>query len=147
MAKRVFTGLKALGRSALREHLLGVAAHARQTHGDLSAPAALAHLLGDRGVVRYPCTLAFDDGPVRPGTFATLTWHEGAGLKTATLVLSARLRGHPGLALVVAYHLPSVNYGRMPTADDALAFGACLLGLSEDEYYARLCALMDEDPA
>ena len=50
------------------------------------------------------------------------------------------------LPLLVAYHVPSINYLDVATHVEAELFGAALLGLSVDDYYARLCELADSIP-
>jgi hypothetical protein len=47
------------------------------------------------------------------------------------------------LPALVAYHIPVVNYGAIVDAEAAELYGAALLDLEPDEYYARLCALAD----
>jgi hypothetical protein len=45
---------------------------------------------------------------------------------------------------LVLYQLVAVNYGEFASAEDAEAFGASALGLSQDEYYRTLCQMADE---
>lgn len=144
--KRNFRGLKAHGRSALRQHLLSIAEQARATHGELSAPGALGRLLSDRAIVRYPTAVTFSDEGIAHGTFARTCSVEEPEGRRFTIQVQTRFSGHPDLPTLVAYHLPSVNYGQMPTADDCLAFGAALTHVDEDTYYNKLCALVDQTP-
>ena len=48
------------------------------------------------------------------------------------------------VAAVVLYQLVVVNYGDFASLDEAETFGAAALGLTRDEYYARLCEIADE---
>ncbi|MCA9544935.1 MAG: hypothetical protein KC613_11115 [Myxococcales bacterium] len=139
--KRNWQGLKAHGRNALRQHLLSVAERAASRHGPHWDGAALAAVLDDREVVRFPTTVAFEARGLTPGTFGRTVWAED--LRRCTLHVHPHFQGHPELPLLVLYLVPTISYGRMPTADDCLAFGAMALGLHEDEYHARLCALTD----
>ena len=41
------------------------------------------------------------------------------------------------------YQLVVVNYGDFASADDALTFGATALGLTDDEYYQKICELAE----
>lgn len=144
--KRVYRGLKQHGRQALRTHLMGVARATRPTLAGLEGAAWVSAVLANRTCVRHQTQVVFDDTPLLPGTFGRAEAAAGPdGNRVFTLSLMARFSGRPAeWPLLVAYHLPSINYGRMPTADDALAFGAELLGLDEEAYYQRLCALVDE---
>jgi hypothetical protein len=45
---------------------------------------------------------------------------------------------------LVLYHLVTVNYGDCASAEDAEAFGASALGLSQEDYYQALCQMADE---
>jgi hypothetical protein len=60
------------------------------------------------------------------------------------LYLRPRLRDRPDLLpLAVAYMIPLINYGDIITDEHCLRYGATLLGLTEDDYYRKLCALAD----
>lgn len=87
---------------------------------------------------------------------APLLRHRRIPLLTAALFAAAftRLLGQtvtPSTAselqrqvpLLALYQLVVVNYGDFASADDALTFGATALGLTDDEYYARLCEVID----
>jgi hypothetical protein len=104
-------------------------------------------LLADRDVVRFPVEVVFDDGPLHEGEFA---WADlvgdvpGAGFR---LAIHPFFEGHgSALPLLIAYHIPSINYGPIVSSDDAEAFGAELLGLEVEAYYDRLCSLTDAIP-
>ncbi len=45
--------------------------------------------------------------------------------------------------LLIAYHIPVINYGTIVEALDAELFGATLLGLEVEAYYQALCELAD----
>ena len=49
-------------------------------------------------------------------------------------------------ALLIAYHIPSINYGEIVSHDEAELFGATLLGMEQEEYYRALCELVDSIP-
>ncbi len=143
--KRNWKGLKRFGHQALRTHLMRVAKNARQRHGSLEGPGSLEAFLEDRDCVRFAVEIVFSDD-LPDGLFADSEAIDDDGAPRRF-----RLRVHPKfsnrrdvLPALIAYHIPSINYGRMVTAEDAECFGAALLGWSRDEYYRRLCQWADE---
>ncbi|MFN3408183.1 MAG: hypothetical protein ACK45B_04265 [Limisphaerales bacterium] len=137
--------LEQLGQASLREHLVAQAIVAHQKHGPVTA-AKLDALLHDPDCLRHPVRLVFEFGEMAMHQFAQpdVDWRntEQAG---RVLYVRPRLRDRPDLLpLAVAYMIPAINYGDIVSDDHCLAYGATLLGLMEDEYHARLCALADE---
>ncbi|MCA9284909.1 MAG: hypothetical protein KDA22_06840 [Phycisphaerales bacterium] len=131
-------------RTSLRDHLLAKAAAARAAHGPAIDSATVQRLLADRSVVRYPTELVFDAARLRPGEFA---FAEPRGSHPRD---GFRLAVHPYFErrpedwpLLVAYHIPPINYGDVATSEDCECFGAALVGLDREAYYRRLCALAD----
>ena len=47
------------------------------------------------------------------------------------------------IPLLIAYYIPSVNYGDVVSHVEAELFGATLLSLDVDEYYKILCSVAD----
>ena len=143
--KRVFKGLKQHGRSALRTHLTTAAQTAQRQLEGLEGAAMIEAMLQDRACVRYQTELVFDDAQLLPGTLGRVVpIQTDGGQRQFQLHLAARFATQPqAWPALVAYYIPTINYGRMPTADDSLSYGAALLGVDEDAYYQRLCALMD----
>ncbi len=45
--------------------------------------------------------------------------------------------------LLIAYHIPVINYGSIVEPADAELYGATLLGLEVEAYYQALCELTD----
>lgn len=136
---------EAEGRLALRDHLLEKAGQARRRHGPRIGPDEIRRILDDREVVRYPTGLRFDAEPLRPGEFAlavALGTHPRAGF---CVYVHPRFEHRPeAWAALIAYHIPPINYGDIVTPEDCEHFGAFLLGLEVEEYYARLCGYCDE---
>lgn len=132
------------GRIALREHAIDKAYAARTRHGPTIDQAAILRILDDRALVRFPVRVLFDAKDLNPGEFAharTVSTHPRDGF---ILNVHPSLEGRDdALPAAIAYHIPPINYGDIADADDCLAFGAALLGLSVDAYYARLCELAD----
>jgi hypothetical protein len=108
---------------------------------------AIRLVLADGEIVRYPTRLVFDAIGLLPGEFghaAQLGEHPKDGFE---------LRLHPWFesrrdlwALLIAYHLPSINYGDIVAPEDCEHFGATLLGLDVERYYEALCELADSIP-
>lgn len=143
--KRVYRGLKRYGHEALRGHVLQTAQNGRSRHPDLSTPEAVMALVKDDAVVRYPTALEFDADRLSPGFFAEVEAQRASGTGAATLIVHPHFEGRGlDLAYLVAYHIPAINYGKMASHEDAEAFGAKLLGVDVQTYYARVCALADE---
>lgn len=135
------------GRQALRDHLLEKACPARARYGPSIGADEIVSILSDREVVRYPTVLRFDDTNLMPGEFAHA---EAVGEHPAD---GFCLYVHPCFEpmrdvwpLLIAYHIPPINYGEIVEAEDCEVFGAALLGLETGAYYAKLCELADLVP-
>jgi hypothetical protein len=104
----------------------------------------LLNLLADRAFVRFPCEIVFDAGPLLPGEFAC-PLPKGARPEDGFVMHVHPLfeRDLDEVPLLVLYQLVSVNYGDFASAEDAEAFGAAALGLSQQEYYAAVCRMAD----
>ena len=132
------------GYRALREHVVERARSARARYGPAIDASAIARMLADPEVVRFPTRLVFDSAPLLPGEFAHALALGERPSDGFALVVHPSLELDAGeLPLAVAYHLVSINYLDVVTAHEAELFGATLLGLTLDEYYARLCSLAD----
>ena len=115
-----------------------------QKYGPQLGWTDLPRLLADRIYVRYPCEIVFDSAPLLPGEFAqpvpkSERPEDGFTMYVHPLYMT-QLADVPAL---VCYQLVLVNYGEFAASEDALTFGAAVLGISEDVYYGRLCELMD----
>ncbi len=132
------------GRIALHDHILERASAARLRHGPCIDEPAISRILNDRAVVRYPVEVRFDAGPLLPGEFAhavQLGEHPRHG---HCLFIHPSLRDRQAiLPLVIAYFIAPINYGDIADAEGCELFGATLLGLDVDEYYAELCFIAD----
>jgi hypothetical protein len=132
------------GRLALRDHVLERATVARAKHGPAIDASAIMRVLEDREVVRYPMGVRFDALGLNPGEFAhaePLGEHPRQGF---CLFVHPAFEARRDLwPVLIAYHIPPVNYGDIAEAEDCELFGATLLGLGVDEYYDVLCELAD----
>lgn len=131
-------------QQSLRDHVVSKAMEARLRRGGLIDRGVMMRLLEDRGVVRYPLGVRFDAQPLRPGEFACL---EALGEHPSD---GYCLFIHPMfepiddlLPLLIAYYIPSVNYGDVATHVEAELFGSVLLGIEVEEYYTILCSVAD----
>ena len=132
------------GRIALRDHIRDKTAAARAKHGPIIDDAAILRLLDDRDVVRYPVGIRFDATPLVSGEFAhavALGNHPREGY--CLFIHPAFERQRDVWPLLIAYHIPPINYGDIADPEDCELFGAGLLGLGVDEYYGLLCELTD----
>jgi hypothetical protein len=131
-------------QQSLRDHVMDKAVHARKVHADLNSAGALAALLLDRAVVRYPLGIRFDSQPLQSGEFACLEALGGHPSDGFCLFIHPMFENvvelHP---LIVAYYIPSVNYGEVASHVEAELFGAALCGLDVEEYYKILCSVAD----
>lgn len=140
--------LTRLGEDSLREHLAAQAVVAHCRHGpDVSA--RLETLLHDPECVRYPTRLVFEFGEMGLHQFAQpdFDWRnqelDGRVLYVRP-VLRERLES---VAVAVAYFIPVINYGDLVTDGHCVTYGATLLGLTEAEFYDRVCRLAEESGA
>jgi hypothetical protein len=136
--------LEQLGQDSLREHLLAQAVVAHHKHGPLTAES-LPALLRDPECLRHPVRLVFEFGEMAMHQFAQpdIDWRN-TGEDGRVLYLRPLLAQHPDLLpLAVAYMIPLINYGDIITDEHCLLYGAALLGLMEEEYYRKLCAMSE----
>lgn len=120
---------------------------ARLSHGMYIDAETILRMLDDRAVVRYPVEVRFDAEPLEPGEFAmpiAVGDHPSAGY---CLFMHPCFEQQPEVwPLLIAYHIPSINYGDIVTHDEAEHFGATLIGLDAEAYYGALCELADSIP-
>ncbi len=133
--------------AAFLEHLRDKANEARLKYGLLIDAEVILRMLDDRAVVRYPTTLEFTAGPLQPHEFAypqALGFHPSDGYVLCV---------HPHFErmvdiwpLLIAYHIPVINYGEIADEQAAETYGAALNGLEVEAYYQALCELTDSMP-
>ena len=130
-----------------KDHVRRHAAEARLRYGLYIDADVIVRMLSDPKIVRYATALDFDGGRLEPGEFA---WAEQVGDDPSD---GFRLHVHPCFSsqqeiwpLLIAYHIPSINYGEIVTPEHAELYGATLLGLDGETYYRALCELVDSIP-
>lgn len=137
--------LTRLGEDSLRDHLLAQAVVAHCRYGpDVSQ--RLEALLRDPECVRYPTRLVFEFGEMGMHQFAQpdIDWRN---TDTDGRVLYVRpvLRDRPEqIALAAAYMIFVLNYGDLVNDTHCISYGATVLGLTEAEFYTRICHLAEE---
>lgn len=130
-------------RNALHDHLVDKATAARTRHGPRFDDDAIRRLLADPEVLRYPTGVRFDTLGLEPGEFAAavpLGDHPSRGY---CILVHPRYEHDPILPLLIAYHIPPINYGDIAGPEDCEQFGATLMGMSVDDYYQALCDVAD----
>jgi hypothetical protein len=132
-------------RQSLNAHVAAKGAEIRAKYGPTIGWRELLRILEDREVVRYPCEIVFDSGPLQPGEFA----HPMARGKRpedgfVICVHPSFITQMERVPHLVLYQLVLVNYGEFASAEDAETFGAAALGLVRDDYYQALCGLADQ---
>lgn len=135
---------EALGQAALREHLHAQAVVAHAKYAPLTFEK-LPRFLLDPDCLRYPVRLAFEFGEMAAHQFAEpgLDFRDPTG-QGRVLYVRPCLRQRPDdVVAAVAYMVPVINYGPVIRDEHCLLYGATLLGLTEEEYYQRLCELAD----
>lgn len=144
MSSRVDQAVTDQAKQAFHEHLVEKATAARLKYGLYIDTDAVLLMLDDADVVRYPTTLVFDASPLQPHEFAfpqRLGFHASDGY---ALCVHPFFRPQREIwPLLIAYHIPVINYGNIVEAGDAELYGATLLGLEVDAYYGALCELAD----
>ena len=97
--------------------------------------------------MRYPVGIRFTTDGLSPGEFAhamPLGDHPSRGFCILLHPAFESRRDH--WPLLIAYHIPPINYGDIASSDDCELFGATLLGLDVQTYYETLCTLADSVP-
>jgi len=131
-------------RVSMNTHVAAKGAELRAKYGLVIGWSELKLILEDRTCVRYPCGLEFNAEPLQPGEFAHPVARGEKPEDGFTMYVHPYFMAHLAeVPWLVLYQLVLVNYGEFASAEDALAFGAAALGLTEDEYYERLCELIE----
>lgn len=138
------TEQEAAGQKSLREHLRAQAEAARHRYSPFDA-TRLQAFLGDTDCLRHPVRLVYELGEMAAHQFAQpdIDWRspESGG---RVIYLRPELKDRPELLpLAIAYVVPVINFGDIIGDEHCLLYGAALLGLSEEDYYRRLCTLAD----
>jgi len=135
------------GYEALQGHVVDKAIAARKKYGPTVDWAAMRKILDDRDFVRFPTGVRFDDEALLNGEFAYAAALGQRPSDGFCLFVHPCFEARPEvLPLLIAYHVPAINYLDIATSKEAELFGATLLGLRVDDYYEQLCNLADSMP-
>lgn len=135
------------GYEALQGHVVDKALAARKEHGPDIDWAAMRAILKDPNYVRFPVGVRFDDEALLNGEFAYAAALGNRPSDGFCLFVHPFFeRREDVLPLLVAYHVPAINYLDIATHVEAELFGATLLGMRVEDYYQRLCDLADSMP-
>ncbi len=132
-------------QQSLNMHVAAKGAAIRHKQGAPIGWKQLLVLLEDRSLVRYPCRIVFDEGPLQKGEMAFPSPNGERPEDGFTIFVHPYFATQPArVPYLVLYQLVAVNYGPFASADDAETFGSQALGISKDEYYQALCKMADE---
>ncbi|MBI5693383.1 MAG: hypothetical protein HZC55_25180 [Verrucomicrobia bacterium] len=136
--------LEQVGQQSLRSHVVAQAQVARARHAPFHGES-LESFLRDPECLRHPVRLVFEFGEMAMHQFGQpdIDWRNTAE-DGRVLYLRPVLRDRPDLILLaVAYLVPLINYGDVVSDEACVAYGAALLGMDEQAFYTRICALAD----
>jgi hypothetical protein len=130
---------------SLHAHAAAKGEEIRAKYGPHIGWTELLQILSDRAFVRYPCEVCFDSAPLLEDEIAHPS-PQGERPEHGFIIhvhpyFAIRL---PDAVALVVYQLVLVNYGEFASADDAEIFGAAVLGMSQNDYYRKICELADE---
>ena len=132
-------------RESLTDHVASKAADVREKYGPIIDANALQLILGDRSIVRYPCSLVFDEQGLQEGECAHPLPLGGRPEEGYRMIVHPYFQSRPAAVVaLVLYQLVQVNYGDFAGPEDAETFGAGVLGVNRESYYGMMCDLADE---
>lgn len=138
---------EANGYEALQGHVCDKALAARAKYGPNIDWPTMLRILNDAEFVRFPTGVRFDDEALLNGEFAYAAALGKRPSDGFCLFVHPCFEGRDDvLPLLVAYHVPAINYLDIATSRESELFGATLLGLRVEDYYERLCDLADSMP-
>lgn len=130
--------------SSLESHAAKAATCVRRRLGGGLDEGNLQRYLSDSECLRYPTTIIFDADALEPQQFAGVEMVGEGELRVCILHMRPCYDGCTGdLPYLVAYMAAAVDYGIAASPDLSLRHAATLMGLPEDDYYERLCAIVD----
>ncbi len=130
--------------SAVYEHAAERAKQIRAKYGPTIDYPVLLVVLEDRKSIRYPVEIRFVSEGIEPGLFATTELVSDAPSDGYVISILEHFKSKTDvLPALILYQSVIVNYGDLATAADAEIFGAGVLGMERDDYYALICDLND----
>lgn len=131
-------------QQSLTAHIAAKGAEIHEKFGPRIGWKELHLILADRECTRYPCEIAFSDASLRDGEFAHPVPRSDNPEDGFVMQVHPFFSTQPGhVPALVLYQLVLVNYGDFASPTDAEIFGAAVLGISTEDYYASLCEMAD----
>ncbi len=131
-------------QTAISGHAAEKAHEIRARYGPTIDNAVLARILDDRKSIRYPVRIEFGSEGIEPGLFAITESISDDPEEGYVITLHEHFRNQPeAIPALVLYQSVIVNYGDLAGAADGEIFGAGVLGMERDDYYALICRLAD----
>ena len=130
--------------AALNHHAAEAAQRARAALGGKLDAANLDAFLSDRTFLRVPTELRFDGLGLAPHQFATPAFISENGERQCILHIRPHYENLPDThAYIVAYMAAAINYGAAASAELCETYGATLLGVGVEDFYAAVCRIAD----
>ena len=94
--------------------------------------------------LRVPTEIRFDDTVLSEHQFAEPIFTEEGGSRVCVLHVRPIYENRPEtLPAIAAYMAAAINYGTSASPELCESYGAVLMGLSTDEFYAEICRIAD----
>ena len=129
---------------AVTVHAEDKAKEIRERYGPEIDYSVLLKILEDRKSIRNPVEIRFSSTAIEPGLFGFTEVVSDDPSAGYSITLHESFRDRPEvLPALILYQAVIVNYGDLATAIDAEVFGAGVLGMERDDYYALIVELTD----
>ena len=128
-------------------HADGTAEHILKWLGGPLRPGNLARLLSEEGGLRYTTEVLYSESGLSSHQFAQPHFYEHDGQRRCMLHIHPRYRSYPdAVPFLVAYMAASIMYGDAADSELCEHFGAMLVGMGREKFYAKVCELADWRP-
>lgn len=130
--------------AALSHHAAEAAVRARAALGANLDAENLGTFLSERILLRLPTELRFDGLGLDPHQFAHPVFVTENGERRCILHICSQYKDLPDThAYIVAYMAAAINYGAAASAELCETYGATLMGISVEDFYAAICRIAD----
>ncbi len=130
--------------AALSRHAVEAAQRARTALGGKLDAANLDAFLSNRTCLRLPTELRFDGIGLDPHQFAAPAFLTENGERRCILHIRPQYENLPDArAYIVAYMAAAINYGAAASAELCETYGATLLDIGVEDFYAEVCRIAD----
>ncbi|NUM53964.1 MAG: hypothetical protein HUU46_10005 [Candidatus Hydrogenedentes bacterium] len=133
--------------ASLLRHAQDAAARAIAKLGGPLSTANVARFLVDADCLKLYTKIVYDASALEPHQFAQPVFEGGAAHRSCRLDVHPHFADRPEcLPFIVAYMAGAINYGNAVTLDLCEAYGAALMRMSREDFYAAVCRVADELP-